>query len=99
MDRVLTFTSEQDDSALVSLSSVEYLGAPSVRAGIGMEVERLTISCILSMTNCMDHSKLVISIVSEPLPVRLGISTCRVFPMDREMSTRNMVTVYCLNLG
>jgi hypothetical protein len=49
-----------------------------------------TISCILSLTNCKAHSRLVISIV----PSFPGNSTERSLPIEGEMSTRNIVTVY-----
>ena len=58
------------------------------------ERQRRTISCILSMTYCKDHSRLVISITSGSLPFVPGISTSRVLPMDGDVSTRNIVTVY-----
>lgn len=89
-----TVRPKHDNSTLVRFAPTEYLKSISARTPQYWSAQR-TISCILNLTNWSAHSKLVISTLLSSPPGPGGNSTVLVAPMEGDMSTRNIVTVYC----
>jgi hypothetical protein len=87
--------SEYDHAALVRFPAIVYLRGNGIGGWSrfnGSGLARRTISCILSLTYCKPHSRLVISIVT--MPSSEGTSTVLVLAIDGERSTTNTVAVY-----